>query len=71
MSNIKIMKTVTPTEVLSQEEWLKWVRAGIAAKYNDSIDKARDMNNQYRENGSISSLYIDVIDRFASKIGIK
>lgn len=68
MDNIKIMKTVLPQEILSQEEWLKWVKAGIAVKQNDSLDRARDMNAQYRDGDLINPKYKQLIDELASKL---
>lgn len=68
MDNIKIMKTVLPQEILSQDEWLKWVKAGIAVKQNDSLDRARDMNAQYREGDLINPKYKQLIDELASKL---
>ena len=68
MDNIKIMKTVLPQEILSQDEWLKWAKAGIAVKQNDSLDRARDMNAQYREGDLINPKYKQLIDELASKL---
>lgn len=68
MDNIKIMKTVLPQEILSQDEWLKWVKAGIAVKQNDSLDRARDMNAQYRDGDLINPKYKQLIDELASKL---
>lgn len=68
MNNIKIMKTTLPQEVLTQDEWLQWVRAGIAVKQNDSLDRARDMNAQYREGDFINPKYKQLIDELYSKL---
>lgn len=68
MDNIKIMKTALPQEVLTQDEWLKWVKAGIAVKQNDSLDRARDMNAQYREGDFINPKYKQLIDELYSKL---
>jgi hypothetical protein len=68
MNNIKIMKTALPQEVLTQDEWLKWVKAGIAVKQNDSLDRARDMNAQYREGDFINPKYKQLIDELYSKL---
>jgi hypothetical protein len=68
MNNIKIMKTALPQEALTQDEWLKWVKAGIAVKQNDSLDRARDMNAQYREGDFINPKYKQLIDELYSKL---
>ncbi len=62
------MKTALPQEVLTQDEWLKWVKAGIAVKQNDSLDRARDMNAQYREGDFINPKYKQLIDELYSKL---
>lgn len=62
------MKTALPQEALTQDEWLKWVKAGIAVKQNDSLDRARDMNAQYREGDFINPKYKQLIDELYSKL---
>lgn len=65
---LHIGKTVMPTERLDEQEWLKYVRAGIGAPKRDAADKAADMNNQYRIGDTLNPLYKQIIKRLSPHI---
>ena len=60
---LNIGKTVTPAEMLGEQEWLQYVRAGISAPKRDAVDRAADMNNQYRIADNLNPLYKHIIKR--------
>lgn len=62
---LNIGKTVTPAEMLGEQEWLQYVRAGISAPKRDAADKAADMNNQYRIADNLNPLYKVLIKRLS------
>lgn len=65
---LNIGKTVTPAEMLGEQEWLQYVRAGISAPKRDAADKAADMNNQYRIGDTLNPLYKQIIKRLSPTI---
>lgn len=60
---LNIGKTVMPAEMLGEQEWLQYVRAGISAPKRDAADRAADMNNQYRIADNLNPLYKQIIKR--------
>jgi hypothetical protein len=48
MEGIKVMKTVTPEDTLSESEWMEYVKAGRLAPNPEARERAKDMMIQYR-----------------------
>lgn len=61
---LDILYTVQPEDPISEEDWLQHVKAGRLVHKQDGIDRARDMNNQYKVEDNIHPLFKEIIKRW-------
>lgn len=60
---LHIGKTVYPDQQLTLPEWLEYVKAGISQPKREPIDRARDIQMQYRVDGRLNPAYVELIHR--------
>ena len=63
-NRLDIRYTVQPEEKISEEDWMQYVKAGRLVHKQEGIDRARDMNNQYKVEDNIHPLFKEIIKRW-------
>lgn len=63
-NHLNILYTVHPEESISEQDWMEHVKAGRLVQKQEGIDRARDMNNQYKEGDNIHPLFKEIIKRW-------
>lgn len=61
---LDILYTVQPEEKISEEDWMQYVKAGRLVSKHEPVDRARDMNNQYKVDDNIHPLFKEIIKRW-------